>query len=135
MKKFISILSSIRYKWWWQIELRRRAARLTDLIKEFRPDIVHSLEIQHAGYMTQMAQKNMQHDFPLWIATNWGADIHYFGNMPEHAAKIRDVLESCDYYSCETQRDVLLADNSASKEKFCPYWPIPAVSILEELTI
>lgn len=123
MKKLISVLSSIRFKWWWRCELRKRAARLTDLIKELRPDIVHSLEMQHAGYMTQMAKKNMQQDFPLWIATNWGADIHYFGNIPEHAAKIRDVLESCDYYSCETQRDVPLARKFGFKGKILPVLP------------
>lgn len=123
MKEFISVLSSIRYKWWWRNELRRRAARLTNLIKELRPDIVHSLEIQHAGYMTQMAKKSMQHEFPLWIATNWGADIHYFGNIPEHAAKIRDVLESCDYYSCETQRDVPLARKFGFKGEILPVLP------------
>jgi glycosyltransferase involved in cell wall biosynthesis len=123
MKKIISIHSSIKYKWWWQRELRRRVMRLTELVKELRPDIVHSLEIQHAGYLTQIVKKNMQQNFPPWIATNWGADIHYFGNLPEHAAKIRAVLGACDYYSCETQRDVQLAHDFGFKGRILPVLP------------
>ena len=123
MKKIMTIRSAIRYKWRWRKELRRRVSSLTALINELRPDIVHSLEIQHAGYITQLVKKNMPQGFPLWIVTNWGADIHYFGNMPEHAAKIRSVLESCDYYSCETKRDVQLARDFGFKGEILPVLP------------
>jgi hypothetical protein len=89
-------------------------------IKRIKPDIIHSLEIQHAGYLTLAAKKIIGRSFPTWIVTNWGADIHYFGEIPEHASKIRETLESCDYYGCECQRDVKLAKDFGFKGEFLP---------------
>jgi glycosyltransferase involved in cell wall biosynthesis len=85
-----------------------RCDALVQIIQKIKPDIVHSMEIQHAGYLTLNAKKKLGGKFPTWIVTNWGADIHYFGELPEHAEKIRGTLESCDYYGCECQRDVIL---------------------------
>lgn len=86
----------------------RRSSELLRVIQEVRPDIIHSMEIQHGGYLTLSAKKKSREHFPAWIVTNWGADIHYFGTLPKHAAKIRETLEACDYYGCECQRDVAL---------------------------
>jgi glycosyltransferase involved in cell wall biosynthesis len=78
-------------------------------INEFQPDIVHSLELQHAGYLTLGARKAMGRSFPAWIVTNWGSDIYYFGRFPEHRAILRELLGLCDDYTCECERDVRLA--------------------------
>ena len=85
-----------------------RCLELARVIKKVQPDIIHSLEIQHSGYLTLNAKKIVGPSFPKWIVTNWGADIHHFGELPEHADKIRETLEACDYYGCECQRDVTL---------------------------
>ncbi|HLO16347.1 MAG TPA: hypothetical protein VK206_16055, partial [Anaerolineales bacterium] len=77
-------------------------------LKSIRPDIVHSLEFQHAGYMTLRAKKKLGDKFPIWIATSWGSDIYLFGRLPEHQETIRQVMENCDYYSCECVRDIQL---------------------------
>jgi len=122
-KRILSFYSSARFTWWWRREMPRRAARLARLIERLKPDVVHSLEIQHAGYLTQMARGYVKEGFPLWVATNWGADIHYFGRMPQHAVKIRAVLGACDYYSCETQRDVQLARDFGFRGKVLPVLP------------
>ncbi len=86
----------------------KRSNELLRVIQQVRPDIIHSMEIQHAGYLTLNAKKKLGDNFPTWIVTNWGADIHYFGEFPKHAEKIRETLEACDYYGCECQRDVIL---------------------------
>jgi glycosyltransferase involved in cell wall biosynthesis len=109
---------SVRFRSVWPFEtgsrpLARRASRfnaalLAWLIRRLKPDIVHSLEIQHAGYLTLDARARADR-FPAWIVTNWGSDIYLFGRLPEHAERIRGVLSACDYYSCECRRDVALA--------------------------
>jgi hypothetical protein len=86
-----------------------RAAQLARLIRRLRPDVVHSLEFQSAGYLTLEAKRRLGGRFPKWIATNWGSDISLFGRLPDHQPRIRQVLAECDYYSCECERDVALA--------------------------
>jgi hypothetical protein len=96
---------------------------LAQLIGELQPDIVHSLEFQAAGYLTLEARKRFKGPFPKWIATNWGSDIYLFGKLEEHRAKIREVLGACDYYSCECQRDVLLAKELGFSKVALPVYP------------
>lgn len=83
---------------------------LAELIRELKPDLVHSMEFQHAAYLTLAARDVLgAENFPPWLATNWGSDIYHFGREPAHAAEIRRVLEAADLYSCECRRDIALA--------------------------
>lgn len=92
--------------------LGSRSSILAQLIRQIRPDIVHSLEFQHAGYLTLEAQREFSEgQFPTWIASNWGSDIYLFSRFAEHITRIRAVLANCDFYHCECQRDVGLARN------------------------
>ncbi len=100
-----------------------RARQLAKLIERLKPDIVHSLEIQHAGYLTLEAKKLVKGQFPKWIVTNWGSDIYLFGQLAAHAKKITDVLRQCDYYSCECERDVGLAQKHGLKSPALPVFP------------
>jgi hypothetical protein len=93
------------------------------VIRWWKPDIVHSLEIQHAGYLTLRARKIIGKDFPTWIATNWGSDIYLFGKLSEHRELIRAVLQTCDYYSCECERDIQLAREMGFQGKLLPVLP------------
>jgi glycosyltransferase involved in cell wall biosynthesis len=79
------------------------------LIHTLKPDIVHSLEFQAAGYLTLTVRQQIGPGFPKWIATNWGSDVYLFGRLDKHREKIRSILSLCDYYSCECVRDVDLA--------------------------
>jgi len=88
-----------------------RAVQLGRLIDRIKPDIIHSLEIQHAGYLLFESRKFAKNQFPVSIVTNWGSDIYLFGQLAEHEPKIRAVLESSDYYSCEC--------NMGLREKYC----------------
>src|SRR5262249_5384184 len=47
--------------------------------------------------------------FPPWIITNLGSDIYLFGRLAAHKERVRALLASCDYYTCECHRDVELA--------------------------
>ncbi len=99
------------------------ARRLARVIDQVRPDIVHSLEIQHAGYLVSAARRMARGPFPRWIVTNWGSDIYLFGRLPEHEPRIREVLASCDFYSCECLRDVSLAKMFGFSGKVLPVFP------------
>jgi glycosyltransferase involved in cell wall biosynthesis len=97
--------------------------RLASVVRRLKPDIVHSLELQHAGYLTLEARRLLGGRFPPWIVTNWGSDIYLFGRLPEHANRIRTVLETCDYYGCECDRDVQLGRMFGFKGEVLPVLP------------
>jgi len=82
---------------------------LCKLIRRLRPNLVHSMELQHCGYLALKAWEAMGSDFPTWLATNWGSDIYHFSREPAHAAQIRRLLKVADFYSCECERDLGLA--------------------------
>jgi hypothetical protein len=82
---------------------------LAALITTLEPDLIHSMEFQHAAYLVLAARDRLEGRMSKWLATNWGSDIFYFGRMPGHAHHIRRVGEAIDLYSCECHRDVGLA--------------------------
>ncbi|MBV9453351.1 MAG: glycosyltransferase family 4 protein [Rubrobacter sp.] len=82
---------------------------LAGIIRWLKPDIVHSMEIQQAGYLTLAAKETLKGNFPPWIVSNWGGDIHLFGRLDEHEKRIRAVMSACDYYHSECHRDIKLA--------------------------
>lgn len=100
-----------------------RLESLCRLISELKPDIVHSLEIQHGGYLTLEAKERLGGAFPAWILTNWGSDIYHFGRFSEHAPRIRAALAACDFYQCECERDVRLARDFGFKGPVLPVIP------------
>lgn len=110
-----------------------QAERLAHLVKNLKPDLIHSLEIQHAGYLTLGVKSRLGRQFPPWIVTNWGSDISLFGRLPEHELQIRNVLNSCDYYSCECQRDVCLAKAFGFRGTVLPVVPCTGGFDLESL--
>ncbi|WP_324292445.1 glycosyltransferase family 4 protein [uncultured Methanoregula sp.] len=102
---------------------------LIRVIKEIQPDIIHSMEFQHGGYLVLDAKREFlkrsrnNEKFPSWIATNWGSDIFLFGKMPDHKEKIQALLKECDYYSCECERDIELAKKFGFNGKYLPVLP------------
>jgi glycosyltransferase involved in cell wall biosynthesis len=95
-----------------------RIRSLVKLINKFKPDIIHSMHIQEAGYLTLEAKKRMKGNFPKWLVTNWGSELNLFAKLKSHKDKIREVLESCDYFSSECKRDLLIAQKYGFKGKF-----------------
>lgn len=100
-----------------------RLHHLIWVIKTFKPDIIHSLGIQTAGYLTLSAKQKIKANFPKWIVTNWGSDIYLFGRLKKHRERIKAVLEECDYYSCECQRDIEIAKQYGFKKTTLPVFP------------
>jgi hypothetical protein len=82
---------------------------LAQRIRALRPDLIHSMEFQHGGYLVLRARELYGAGFPTWLATNWGSDIFYFCRFTDHRAQIERLLGAIDFYSCECQRDVAIA--------------------------
>ena len=102
-----------------------RALVLARLIRRLGPDIVHSMELQHAAYLTLSAYRLLREgEKPRWIVSNHGIDISLFAQLPEHGPSIRSVLSAADVYHCECQRDVALARQIGSTGAVGPVTPM-----------
>ena len=104
-----------------------KVKKLCRVIKKIKPDIIQSMHIQEAGYLTLDAKKLLEKDsnfkFPIWVVTNYGSEIDLFGKTSYHKDKIKDVLKNCDYYSAECQRDLEYAKNFGFSGKFLSVIP------------
>jgi len=88
-----------------------RGLLLRAAIKNFRPSIVHALELQNAGYLSRRALSKVKPKGLKLMVTNWGSDIFWFQRFPEHKTKLQKLLQLADAYSAECERDVVLARN------------------------
>ncbi len=100
-----------------------RVGQLARAIKRLKPDVIHAMEMQAAGYLTVAAKERIKGEVPPSVITNWGSDIYLFGRLKEHETRIRRTLGAFDYYSCECQRDVNLARVYGFKGKILPVFP------------
>jgi len=96
---------------------------LIRVIKKIKPDIIHTLEMQHAGYLALKAKEIMGDSFPPWIYTPWGSDIYLFGRLTSHREKIKKMLAACDYFGPKSKRDIRLAKEFGFKGEFLPVLP------------
>jgi hypothetical protein len=86
-----------------------RAAALARTIRRLKPDLVHSIEMQRAAYLTLEARELHGAGFPPWIYSCWGNDIYHFRHSPAHVPRIRAVLAACDFLTADCRRDGALA--------------------------
>jgi glycosyltransferase involved in cell wall biosynthesis len=93
------------------------------LIRQLKPDLIHSLEFQHCGYNVLRAKEIQGKGFPTWLATNWGSDIYYYRQFEKHRSQISRLLRHADYYSCECERDVALAKELGFSGTVMPVMP------------
>ncbi len=111
---------------WFADKVLRNLLRGTILkmaIKRFRPEFVHALELQNAGYLVLDALHATRGPRPKIICTNWGSDIYWFQRFRKHELRLRALLAATDFYSAECKRDVALALNLGFKGKVLPVIP------------
>ena len=99
-----------------------RSKFLAREIKTFQPDIIHIMEMQHAGYLFSSLPEATRSAKKI-ILTNWGSDIYWFQNFPRHLIKIRRLLELATHYSAECERDHTLASKYGFRGKHLPVIP------------
>src|SRR4030066_1148034 len=102
----------------------RRTKKLIKVIKKIRPDLIHSMHIQEAGYLTLEVKKRYKGIFPKWLVSNWGSELNLFSKISGHKEKIKDVLLNCDYLWGECSNDIKIAEKLGFKGKFLTVIPI-----------
>jgi glycosyltransferase involved in cell wall biosynthesis len=104
----------------------QQAARLKRLIRTLKPDFIHILEMQRAGYMTLACLDQFpDHErIPPVIYSSWGSDIFHFGRKPEHQDRIRRFLAKCDYVITDCYRDIALAREFGFKGEVLGVFPV-----------
>jgi len=101
-----------------------RIDSLTRLIKRLKPNILHSLEMQHESYPLLEVRRKLGGKFLMpWIYSSWGSDLYLFGDQPKHQAIIKEILSSCSYYIADCQRDVDLAKKLGFKGEVLGVFP------------
>lgn len=102
-------------------------------VARHKPDFVHALEIQNAGYSCLRAFKNGMPTGTKLITTNWGSDIFWFQRFPRHKKRIRALLDISDLYSAECERDVNLAIELGFQGRVLPVIPNSGAILDEDL--
>jgi glycosyltransferase involved in cell wall biosynthesis len=100
-----------------------RVSLLKAAIRKFRPSVVHSLELQNAGYVSLRALSAHRPRGLKFMVTNWGSDLFWFQRFPKHKAKLEKLLQLADVYSAECERDVVLARNLGFTGQAMPVIP------------
>ena len=108
-----------------------RSQLLRRLIIQQKFDLIHVLELQHAGYLllgTQLAP-----NLPKVFITNWGSDIYWFQQFPKHKRKIIQLLKIASFYSAECHRDIDIVKQLGYTGKTMPIIPNSGGINLEEI--
>lgn len=89
---------------------RLRGVLISRLIQKLRPDIIHAIEFQHAGYILLRAlRKSPWEQKQKVMVSNYGSDIYWFQKYKRHRKKISTLLKLSDHYTSECKRDLVLA--------------------------
>ena len=108
--------------------------QLKRYVNKIKPDLVHTLETQSAGYLFSAIRNSSSEIRNLnWWHTNWGSDIQIFSKMKSHQDLIRGVLSRANYYSCECNRDVQLAYDWGFNGEVLPVYPNTGGFKMEEI--
>ena len=99
-----------------------RIKQLQKVIDKYQFDYIHACEIQGAGYLLDSVNSDSLINTKT-IITNWGSDIYFFQEFPEHIKRIKSILSKANYYSAECERDYKLASAYGFTGKFLPCIP------------
>jgi len=86
-----------------------RGLLLKRVILKAKPEFVHALELQNAGYLVLKSLGKSKPENLKSIFTNYGSDIFWFRRFPKHLQKLKALLNLADIYSAECDRDIALA--------------------------
>ena len=86
-----------------------RSRLLRRVIENETFDLIHVMELQHAGYL--LLDTKLAPNLPKVFITNWGSDIYWFQQFPKHKQKIAELLDIASAYSAECHRDIEIVRN------------------------
>ena len=104
-------------------------ANLDKILREFRPDIVHTLGIFPASvfYLRGMGLLRGDWHDPVWVTqARGGPDLALNRKNDLFLPDIRSVLNQCDYFLADTAQNYSFAlDLGLAPEKLSPTGPVP----------
>ncbi len=128
---------SDRLRKWFLLKYRganEQTATLAHVINTLKPDIVHTMEMQLAGYQMLSALPYIQNRKSFtWIYSCWGNDIAFYRNDPNHLDLIGQVLKNVDYYTADCARDMRLIAELGPTGKPLSVFPTGGGYEIEEL--
>lgn len=86
-----------------------RSRLLRRVIEKESFDLIHVMELQHAGYL--LLDAGLAQNLPKIFITNWGSDIYWFQQFPKHKQRIVELLGIASAYSAECNRDIEIVRN------------------------
>jgi glycosyltransferase involved in cell wall biosynthesis len=108
----------------WNRLFPSRVDTLQKLILRLKPDILHSMEMQHETYPLLEVKKKLGGSFKMpWIYSSWGSDLYFYGSQQTHCGRIKSVLSQCDYYIADCHRDIELAKQLGFKGQVLGVFP------------
>jgi len=102
---------------WFRTKVLRRRFR------HHRIDLIHAVELQHAGYLVARALRGGGTQRPKVAITNYGSDIYWYRRFPRHQRLLNEILAIGDFYSAECERDVELAQQHGFGGQFLTVLP------------
>lgn len=112
---------------------RLRGLLLRRMLRRERPEIVHAMETQGAGYVMRRAlRKSISR--PRVMLTIWGSDLFWFRQFPRHKRKLKETLNLVDDLALECNRDVVIARDLGYRGRVIPPFPITGGYDIETLS-
>ena len=112
---------------------RLRGLLLRRMLRRERPETVHAMETQGAGYVMRRAlRKSISR--PRVMLTIWGSDLFWFRQFPRHKRKLKETLELVDDLALECNRDVAIAHDLGYEGRVIPPFPITGGYDVETLS-
>nr|WP_314074249.1 glycosyltransferase [uncultured Roseococcus sp.] len=84
------------------------ADRLAEAVTRFRPDLLHSMESQIAGYIVAELWRRQPRSLP-WFHSTWGSDLALYGSLPDHEIRLRAMFRGVDFHLADCRNDLGLA--------------------------
>ena len=100
---------------------------LSEILNDFRPDIVHSLGINQNWRNLCLPVLDRKLESALtapWIYSSWGTDLTFYSDLsPQNKHQVMAILQSVDYFISECKRDYELAVQFGFRGEFLGYLP------------
>ena len=96
---------------------------LRNLIDRVRPNYIHALEMQNAGYLVLETLRDDDKFDGKLVVTNYGSDIYWFQKSTKHREKLSALLGIADKYYAECDRDIELAQQLGFSGDVTPALP------------
>lgn len=97
---------------------RIRGFLVSRVLKKIKPDFVHAMELNHAGYLLASAFDFNTHEEFKTIATVWGSDIYWFRQFPKHRKLLTGALTKIELLISECVRDKQMASELGFSGEF-----------------